>query len=165
MKKIFSLITILSLIGFIVPDLLIAESDSFEGTVEITSFDITVAPDSYDYEIMSTSATSTSALITASGDTNVTLDLTIYGENASSSQETNWTFDTSEIDTDQYMHHFSLNGISYSSIGTVGAQEALATVLPTSYTTTFYLMLYTPSASTDLGSTFYIPVTVVATEQ
>lgn len=162
--------------GFFPPT---AGGDGGPGQVKITYsipavIIINVDPSQFDYGIMSEGeikrATEIETIppgevgVVVFVDSNVNFELSIYGDDASSTQTTNWVLD-SATSTDQYVHEFTsdIDTPSWVILGDSDNQQSIGTYLAGIVTESLDLRIHTPSDSTDQGP-FSIPVTVVATE-
>ncbi|WKZ24934.1 MAG: hypothetical protein QY321_00690 [Patescibacteria group bacterium] len=148
-----------------------SETAQVSASVSIKSISISIAPDSFTYGPMDTSATkrATSVVgvdqVRVTNDSNVNVDLDIYGGNTTGGG-TNWTLSPTAIGADTYMHEFTtnINEPVWTKLNVVGQSAVLGTNIAQAGTRDFDLRMNTPSSVTESGVTLTVPVTVIASE-
>ncbi len=137
---------------------------------ELPVISITVDPETFDYEIMGTSAQkrATEVLgvdqVRVTSDSNTDINLMIRGADATQDENgITWTLSDTEIGENQYMHEFDINIASptWSKLST--SNQTLASDVEPEGTVDFDLRLNTPSF-TDPEIIMNVPVTITAVE-
>lgn len=156
MKKLISLITMVSLAGMMVAGMAQADDD-VTATVTVQNVGVSLDQTTFNYGVMNNNSVSSTVLlwagagITATSTGNVTEDFDINGADT-----VGWTLDTTTTTADHYVHKFcndtdnvcSAPPANYTNLPTTPSTEILKNGVTLGTAVAFQLEIITPNPST-----------------